>query len=95
MNGVLEDEARRMADTRWGRGNWGEPRSRAGKGVGRQQAGEAATMRAAGSRHSARLERAERTKKWSRVVIDSEDEHTLGMAPSHRRKTRIEAEDGE
>ena len=47
------------------------------------------------SRHSARLERAERTRKWGRVVIDSEDEHTLGMAQSCRRKTRIEEGDSE
>ena len=64
-------------------------------GLKRRQAGEVATKRAAGSRHSARLERAERTRKGGRVVIDSEDEHTLGMALSHRRKIRIHVEAGD
>ena len=95
MNGVLEDEARRMADTRWGKGNWDEPRSREVQGEKRKRAGTEATKRAAGSRHSARLERADKTRRWGRVVIDSEDEHTLGMAQSRRRKTRIEEGDSE
>ena len=90
MNGVLEDEARLMADTRWREGGWGAPTSRRGAGGKRRQAGADTAKRVAGSRHSARLERAEKTRRWCRVVIDSEDEHMTVMVPSRRRRIRID-----
>ena len=90
MNGVLEDEARLMADKVVHDGEMGDGvRRRAAEG----QAGADTAKRVAGSRHSARLERAEKTRRWCRVVIDSEDEHMMGMAPSRRRRIRIDDED--
>ena len=92
MNGALEDKVRRMADTRWGEGGWAASARRGGTGGKRRQAGADLATRTRGSRHSTRLEWAEKAQTWSRVVIDSEDEDVLGMTLSRRRRIRIDEE---